>query len=71
MKVIMAACTSFSRMAGLRCLIAFQARLVTVNTSRTIGLSEFNENNRIITHKNSKEILKKFPIADKNLPALI
>lgn len=57
MKVIMAACTSFSRMAGLPWLIAFQARLVTVNTSLTIGISEFDENNRIIAHKNPKKCL--------------
>ncbi|YAF97193.1 MAG: hypothetical protein AB3A66_05895 [Nodularia sp. CChRGM 3473] len=39
-KVMMAACTSFSGIAVLPRLIAFQVGLVTVNTRRIIGLPD-------------------------------
>ena len=63
----MAACTSFSGMAGIPSLIALQVGAICVNTRLTIGLPDLTRINRIIAQEKAKKMFKKLPIADINL----
>ncbi|MDB9375649.1 hypothetical protein [Nodularia sphaerocarpa] len=63
----MAACTSFSGMAGIPLLIALQIGAICVNTRLTIGLPELIRINRIIDQQQAKKMFKNLPIVDMNL----
>lgn len=63
----MAACTSFSGMAGIPLLIALQVGAICVNTRLTIGLPELTRINRIMAQTKTKKMFKKLPIVDINL----
>jgi len=55
---MMAACTSFSGMAGLPQLIALLVKLLSLTTPCFIGLPYFTEISSIVTDEKAKEILK-------------
>jgi hypothetical protein len=55
---MMAACTSFSSMAGLPQLIALPVRLLRLTTPCSIGLPDFTEISSIVAYKKAKEMLK-------------
>lgn len=55
---MMAACTSFSSMAGLPQLIALLVKLLSLTTPRSIGLPDFTEISSILADKKAKEMLK-------------
>ncbi|BAT55444.1 hypothetical protein NOS3756_44310 [Nostoc sp. NIES-3756] len=58
---MMAACTSFSSMAGLPQLIALPVKLLSLTTPCSIGLPDFTEISSILVYKKSKEMLKLKP----------
>lgn len=55
---MMAACTSFSSMAGLPQLIALPVKLLSLTTPRSIGLPDLTEISSILADKKAKEMLK-------------
>lgn len=55
---MMAACTSFSSMAGLPQLIALPMKLLSLTTPRSIGLPDLPEISSILADKKAKEMLK-------------